>query len=460
MTSIQEEDLRLLDGGRGKEEEVGCYDASPTWVIGRVWEETRQLCLDALDAYLVFCRREGYPHSSLLGLDVLFMGVVDSENPRRIIDLRPTLVEGPCCNSYPACPNIDSVKLYKRAVKKGYDPDRIRYPVHPTRILARIVRLFRETWKQEGRKDLPVVAVFTRPYEESEEESAHNIILNGFKSAGFTAFRITPAEKPDVRHGKLYLNGTPIDMVYRRIERIHVPMFYGGELGRKIVEETTETKWINPWPVDDLRSKTIEEKVFRAWESENDRKISRPRTLLSDEINFSSVEELGANSGFAVKRWNSTGGKGVFLHINHHVAKEACTRLYGRYDGRNMLILDEGDYKRELAMFDSFTDDSAIQELRLADARDIHGKKLVYDTRINALYDPVGKTWDFISGISRSVLCGENVGIGNSILTNISSGAEVSPLIMGDLRSGFSSTDVEMGPIMRALADGEREVLL
>lgn len=459
MTIIEKE-LRLLDGGRGKEEEVGCYDASPTWVIGKVWEETRRLCLDALDAYLAYCRREQYPHSSLLGLDVLFMGVVDPLNPGRVIDLRPTMVEGPCCNSYPACPNIDSVKLYKRAILKGYDPDRVQYPVHPTRILARIVRLFRETWKQEGHSGLPVVAVFTRPYEESEEESAHNIILNGFKSAGFTAFRVTPAEKPDVRNGKLFVDGTPVDMVYRRIERIHVPLFYGDELGRRITEETTETRWINPWPVDDLRSKTIEERVFRAWETENDRNISRPRTLLGDEIDVESVAELGANSGFALKKWNSTGGKGVFLHINHEVAGDVCRRLYGRYDGKNMLILDRDDYSRELAAFESFTEDSAIQELRFPDARTVHSRKLAYDTRINALYDPVGKTWDFISGISRSVLCGEDVKIGNSILTNISSGAEISPLIMGELRSGFSADDIDMGPLMRALVDGKRDVLL
>ncbi len=454
------EDLRLTDGGLGQEDIIPCYDDSPTWLIDQAWEKAMEVGQNALAAYMKYCREEQLPHSYLLGLDILFMGEVDPENPRRIIDIRPTLVEGPCCNSYPACPAVDALKLYRRLQVKGFDPDRVEYPSHPTMVRQRIASMMIGLYHRQGGTGMPRAAVFTRPYPESEEETAHVLMIKAFEKAGMETYRITPDEKPEVKNGMLWVHGKPIHMVYRRIERIHVPVFYGEKLGNQIINETPKTMFVNPWKIDDLRSKTIEERAFRRWEAEHpDRPVSRPRTLLDEEVTPANVAELASHGGWVMKKWNSTGGKGVFLYFNRKISDEAVKYLYLDASGRHMIHLDEEGVKKELKDLENFCEDTAVQQLRLVDARVLGpDKRLVYDTRINALYNAEFDTWDFVSGMSRSVPCGPGVTNGNSLLTNISSGAEVSPLILGHLRSPEGAKDLKFGPLLRAIMDGKTEI--
>ncbi len=454
------EDLRLLDGGLGEENSIPCYDDSPTWLIDAAWDQVKTVARNALDAYMKYCRDEGYSHSYLLGLDILFMGQMEPGNPRKIVDIRPTLVEGPCCNSYPACPAVDAYKLYRRLQVRGFDPDRIEYPSHPTMVRQKIASLLVSIHRRNGGKGMPKVAVFTRPYPESEEETAHVEMLQAFKRAGMDAYRITPDEKPDVKNGKLYVDDIPIDVVYRRIERIHVPVFYGEELANRIINGTPNTIFVNPWKVDDLRSKTIEERCFRRWESDHpDRPVSRPTTLLDQEVTPENVRKLAERGGWVIKKWNSTGGKGVFLYFNEAVASEAVRMLYIKADGRHMVHLNQDELEKELAAFKDFNENTAVQQLRLLDARVLSdSKRLVYDTRINALYNPELETWEFISGMSRSVPCGPDVSNGNSLLTNISSGAEVSPLIIGYSRTPESHADLTFGPLLNAIMQSKTSI--
>ncbi len=453
------EDLRLLDGGLGQEESIPCYDDSPTWLVDEAWDRVKEVALNSLDAYMQYCREENYPHSYLLGLDILFMGKMDPKNPRRIIDIRPTLVEGPCCNSYPACPAIDAYKLYRRLQVNGFDPDRIEYPTHPTMVRQKIAHLLIYLHRKNGGTGFPRVAVFTRPYPVSEEEQAHVLMLEAFKRAGMEAYRITPDEKPEVKNNKLWVHGVPIDIVYRRIERIHVPEFYGEKLGRRILKEAPETLVFNPWEIDDLRSKTIEERCFRRWEEKHpERKVSRPVTLLDDEVTPENVQKLAAHGGWVMKKWNSTGGKGVFLYFNDQITSESADYLYKKVDGRHMIHLDKEKLQEEIQAFKDFNEDTAVQQLRLVDARSLsNDNKLVYDTRINVLYHPeLG--WEFISGMSRSVPCGPDVENGNSLLTNITSGAEVSPLVFGYSRNPVSREGLAFGPLLDAIMKRDSEL--
>jgi hypothetical protein len=263
---------------------------------------------------------------------------------------------------------------------------------------------------------------------------------------------------PKARDGKLVVHGVPIDMVYRRIERIHVPQFYGLETARQVIEETPDTIFINPWPVDDLRSKTKEEDCFRRWEKKTGKVISRPITLLGKEITPDSVRELAKCGGWALKRWDSTGGKGVFLHMVGSQVGKIADALYERYDGRHMMVMSDSEFDKELKGFGNFSEDASIQQMRLIDARTIPQGKLVYDTRLNVLYNEKKKEWEFISGISRSVPCGKGVENGNSLLTNISAGAEISPLIVGKILSSTVEEKLTFGPLLSAIRDGKPTV--
>ncbi|MBN2384022.1 hypothetical protein JXQ70_14195 [bacterium] len=468
------EHLRLCIGDRGRERDLPAYLDSPTWIVDSAWDQFAKVAKTALAAYMNYCKTNNLPHSYLLGLDILVMGSIDPNNPRHIIDIRPTMVEGPCCNSYPACPNLWASRLYGQLKLKGFNPDLVEYPTHPEMILDKICRLFSDIWEVKGDSSRkPVCAVFTRPYDLSEEETAHVTTLNALKAFGYEAYRITPEEKPEVKEGKIWVHGKPIDMVWRRIERIHLPgqanppgrddekwvEFYGEEFAKKVVNETPKTIWINPWKIDDLRSKTIEEKAFRLYEETNPGKtISRPITLLGDQVNAKAVSKLADLGGWVMKRWNSTGGKGVFMHVNLEKSKTLCDHLYNRYDGRHMLLMDTNMKNEELAKLDAFNEDSAVQLMRFPDARDLGGgKKLVYDTRINVLYNPKTDEWEFLSGMSRSVPCGEGVDNGNSLLTNVSMGAEISPLIMGHVKKGADRSQIKYGPILTALMNGKTE---
>lgn len=456
---MQTEDLRLLIGDKGNETEVPAYLDSPTWVVDKAWKEFAEVAKNSLDAYLLFTRKNNLPHSYLLGLDILTTGVSDSKG-EKIIDIRPTILEGPCCNSYPACPNIWSSRLYRHLDVQGLNPDAIEYPTNPMNILDVLIKSFTDFWKAKGNGKDPVIGIFTRPYPKSEEETAHNLTLNAFKKAGLETYRITPDENPTVKNGKLWVHDRPIDMVYRRIERIHVPEFYGKELADQIINHALDTQFINPWKIDDLRSKTIEERCFREYEEETGKTVSRPITLLGKEISPDSVEELLNCSGYALKKWNSTGGKGVFLHINKSLAGNLADKLYHRYDGRHMILIDDSNKKSYLDEFKNFTEDASIQQLRLIDSRAIKQGRLVYDTRINVIYNELEDKWHFLSGISRCVPCGKDINNGNSLLTNVSSGAQMAPLAMGMLKKGQTMDKMVFGPMMKALLNGETETHL
>jgi hypothetical protein len=470
------QNLQLLIGDKGHESTLPAYLDSPTWIVDKAWDQFKDVALNALAAYMNFCKKNSLPHSFLLGLDILVMGTIDPANPKHIVDIKPTLVEGPCCNSYPACPNLWASRLYGQLKHVGKDPDIVEYPTHPTKILERICKLFQDIWARYGETSRkPVAAVFTRPYEFSEEETAHDLTLQALKNSGFEGYRVTPDEKPEVKHGKLWVNGRPIDMVWRRIERIHLPgqahpphreyremewvKFYEEEFARKVVDETAKTIFINPWKIDDLRSKTIEERAFRLYEADfPGKKVSRPDTLLDREINSKAVRRFSEKGGWVMKRWNSTGGKGVFMHVNNDLANEVAQRLYLRYDGRHMLIMNKSDMESELSKFDDFNEDTAIQQMRFIDARTLdRSRHLAYDTRINVIYDPMAEKWDFLSGMSRSVPCGPSIENGNSLLTNVSMGAEISPLIMGHVKKDADRSQIVFGPLLSALMNGKSD---
>ena len=448
-------DFRLLQGGRNLENGIPGHVESPTWIVDKAWETVSEVAERSLRAYLAYCKEENLPHSYLLGLDILITGVVDKTG-KKIVDIRPTLLEGPCCNSYPACPNFYASRLYLQ-LKDKYGEDLVEYPVHPTKIMDKIVEAYLGLWKARGNTTSPVVGIFTRPYEESEEETAHILAYETFKKYDVEVYRITPEEKPYVKDGKIHVNDRPIDLCHRRIERIHVPLFYGNELGNQIINEATETLWINPWKIDDLRSKTIEEKAFRRWEEKGGKPISRPITLIGDEINPESVKGLLESGGYAIKKWNSTGGKGVFLHAYMPKVKKIYEKLYVKYDGRHMVSVNKRNEKKHLKEFENYSEDASIQQLRMIDSREIGDKnRLVYDTRINALYNEDEDKWHLISGISRCVPCGDGVESGNSLLTNVSSGAEMSVLIMGKSKPG-AKDKMTFGPMLTAMMAGKTE---
>ncbi|MHC4597589.1 MAG: hypothetical protein ACYS47_01155 [Planctomycetota bacterium] len=433
------------------------YTESPTWIVNEAWDAVNDVAMKSLDAYLMYCEHLGLPHSNLLGLDILVTGCA-ADGGERMVDIRPTILEGPCCNSYPACPNIWSDMLYQQIEFLGLNPGRVEYPTHPRKIRERIVNTCVDVFHSRGGSGDPKVGVFTRPYPESEEEGAHERMLEGFKDAGLEAYRVTPDENPDVKGGKLWVHGVALDLCYRRIERIHVPIFYGEKLGRQIIEQTPDTIFINPWPIDDLRSKTKEEACFRMWEKKTGKKVERPVTLLGKEITPDAVREMSRTGGYALKRWNSTGGKGVFLHMVRSSVGRIPEALYERYDGRHMKVLDDAAFEEELKGFDNFAEDASIQQLRLIDTRPLSEGRLCYDTRINVLYNEKTKVWDVISGISRSVKCGKNVTNGNSLLTNMSSGAEIAPLIVGRLKEGATEEDMTFGPLLTAIREGKSEL--
>ncbi len=452
---MAQQDLRLVTGEKGKEQVLKPYLESPTWIVDGVWDKVWDIAVKSLDAYLDYTKFLGLPHSYLLGLDILITGVATKDG-KAVEDIRPTILEGPCCNSYPACPNIFSSRLYLNLKAQGQDPmELVEYPTSPLGILEKIVSTFQDIFEARTGKRSPKVGIFTRPYAESEEELAHELAFEAFKKAGIDVFRVTPDESPKVKDGRLWVKGTALDMVYRRIERIHVPQFYGLELGKKIIKETGDTVFINPWPIDDLRSKTKEEDCFRRWEKKSGIQISRPKTLMGKEISAEAVRDLAKGGGWALKRWDSTGGKGVFLHMVESLVGNLAKKLYDKFDGRHMIILGKNEFETELKKFDSFEEDASIQQMRLIDSRPIEAGRLVYDTRLNVLYNEKSKKWEFISGISRAVPCGPKVTNGNSLLTNISSGAEISPLITGKTRSKSAKDKMVFGPLLKALMDGK-----
>lgn len=458
---MTKEDIRLWDGGRGEERILPAYFQYPTWIVDELWDSFQEVCNSALSAYLHYTEKTSIPHSYLLGLDVLITGQMNPDNPNEITDIRPVLVEGPCCNSYPACPNWFASRLYKNTVLNNTNPDSVEYPVHPEKILDAVIDMLLSVWKYKGNASKPIVGIFTRPYPESEEEAAHIMTYNAIKNRGIEVYRITPDEKPYVKNGKIWVDGKAIDIGYRRIERIHVPEFYGKELADDIINNTPDTVWINPWKVDDLRSKTLEEKAFRMWEKDTKGYVPRPETLLEDEINTESVKRLAHNGGYVMKKWNSTGGRGVFLYTYLSKSKNAYDFLYLKYDGIHMELLDEEKLNNELQIFRNFKEDTSIQQLRFPDAKVLsENERLVYDTRINVVYLPVEKKWIFVSGISRSVKCGPNVERGNSLLTNVSSGAEVAPLVMGYTKKGHSRDHMLFGPLAKTMLFDRKNSLI
>lgn len=451
---MDKNDLRLLMGGRGDEQEVSSFDQSPTFVVDKAWDAWWEVAENSLAAYMHFTKSMNKPHSYVLGLDILATAETDPARPGVAIDVRPTILEGPCCNSYPACPNFYPSRLYGRAVAAGHDPDSVEQPHHPTKIVDRIVQLHKDVWKAKGNKGKPVCAVFTLPYPGSEEETAHNITLNKMKAEGLEAYRITPDEKPVVKDGRIWVNDRPIDICWRRIERKHVTVHYGEELGRKIIDATPKTLWINPWEVDDWRSKTIEEKCFREYEKATGKRVSRPMTLLGSEITPENVRGLLARGGYAHKKFDSTGGKGVFLHYYKPAVGGLYDLLFERYDGRHMTEVNEENVETFLSAFKNFSEDAAIQQMRMIDSRACGTNRLVYDSRVNVIYDPLKKKWDFLSGISRVVPCGHDVANGNSLLTNVSSGASMTALVVGKTKR---ATKVEYGEFLSAMMRGKTE---
>jgi hypothetical protein len=453
------EDLRIYQGGIGTEEDIPAHFESPTWIVNNAWDQVKEVAQKSLKAYMNYTTTNNIRHSYLLGLDILITAIADPKG-EKFIDIRPTILEGPCCNSYPACPNFFALRMYNNLVHRGLDPvEYVDYPTHPTKIMAKIVETFKQIWQAKGHSKPPVVAVFTRSYPESEEETAHILAVDEFKKAGIEAYRITPSERPYVKDGKVWVFDRPIDMVHRRIERVHVPMFYGWELAMDIVNKTPDTIWINPWEVDSLRSKTIEEKCFRLYEEKTKDIVSRPKTLLDKEINPKTIKEHLETGGYALKKWNSSGGKGVFLHYYLPKVKNLFDYLYLKYDGKHMIEVNQNNEKKFLGEFENYIEDAALQQFRIIDARRLSDKeRLVYDTRINVIYNELKKEWEFLSGISRTVPTGEHIARGNSILTNITSGANIAPLIFGYTKKDYPKAN--FGPLLTAMMNGKTELEL
>jgi hypothetical protein len=453
---VDKSDIRLLMGGRGAEEEIPAHLSSPTWIVDKAWDAVHDTAMKSLDAYMEYCRSFNLLHSFVLGLDILITGKASTDG-KKVVDIRPTLMEGPCCNSYPACPNFFPHRLYLQALNAGHDCDAVEYPVHPVKIREELIQIFQGIWETMGRPGKPIVGVLTRPYSESEEETAHLLNMEAFEEAGYKVYRITPDECPSVKTGKLFVGDVPIDLVYRRIERVHMPMFYGWELALHIVEACPNTFFVNPWEIDDLRSKTIEETAFRMYETRTGISVPRPRTLLGSEITPENVRTMLHEGGFALKKWNSTGGKGVFLSVYKPLAETIYKKLYKRFDGRHMAFVDDNNLEEVLKGFNNFREDSAIQQMRMIDARGLENdEKLVYDTRINCFYNPQTKKWKTVSGISRTVPCGLNLENGNTLLTNVSSGAHMSPLIMGKMKKRVDT--MNFAPMLSALMNGKTEI--
>ena len=449
-------DDRLLDGGRDNEREIPAHMESPTWILDKAWDAVNDTAMKALDAYMEYCRSFDLPHSFVLGLDILITGKA-SKDGKKIVDIRPTLLEGPCCNSYPACPSYFPSRLYLQAKNAGHDVEAVEWPVHPMKVREELVAVFQGIWETMKRPGKPIVGILTRPYPESEEETAHLQIQDGFEAAGYKCVRITPDENPEVKMGKLFVGDVPIDLCYRRIERVHVPMFYGWELGLDIVEGCPNTFFVNPWEIDDLRSKTIEERAFRMYATRTGIEVPRPRTLLGREITPENVRTLMHEGGFALKKWNSTGGKGVFLHVYKPLAGPIYEKLFKRFDGRHMTLVDDEGLEEVLGGFENFRADAAIQQMRIIDARSIENEeRLVYDTRINCYYNPGTGKWKVVSGLSRTVPCGPQVESGNSLLTNVSSGAHLSPLVIGKMKK--KTETMNFGPLLTALMNDKTEV--
>ena len=456
---MSNQQLSVMMGGVNTESPTPVYVASPTCIVDEAWEAVEQVAFSALDAYMHYCRENNLPHSYYLGLDILITAAVDPQDPTRLADIRPVILEGPCCNSYPASMDFYPYSLYCLARDHGVDVDIVDYPTHPTRLDDKIVEIFLDIWAAQGEKRSPRVGIFTRSYPESEEERAHHRTLDAFARHYVEAHRITPDERPSVKNGKLWVHGVPIDMCFRRIERIHVPLFYGEKLGRQIVEETGDTIWLNNFKVDDLRSKTIEERAFRSWEKASGGRVSRPITLLGDEITPDAVAKLCQSGGFVRKVWNSTGGKGVFIHGARGTVGKIFDKLYLRYDGRHMKIFDDEEMPKELQVFQNYKEDASIQQMRTIDARVIGDQeRLVYDTRLNVFYNEKLNKWEIFSGISRVVPCGPEVANGNSILTNVSSGAFMAPLLMGHSRSPEIRKKLNFGPLLQAMMDKQDSI--
>ena len=453
MSSSEEDlpdDLRLIFGSRGVEHEVPAYPGSPTWVVGRGFEQVDELVQAALAAFLHACSLRGLPHSNYLGLDILISGELDSSG--NVVDIRPTIVDGPCSNSNAADPYIDSYRLYQRALRLGVEPDRVEWPVHPTQIQETFMEAFRGLSLAGGGSPEPVVAILTRTYEQSLEETANVLFLQALRDAGLQAFRITPEEKPSVSNGKLTVNGVPIDVCYRRIRVEEMAGFYGADLADGILHGSPDTIYTNPWQVDMLRPKPVEEEVYREYEAAVGRTVSRPLTLIDEEITREAVADLFEAGGYVVKR-PGLSGSGVFLHLNRDAVAPVFDRLYGRYDGRHMHLHAGSNLEAALAPLDDLPEGSLVQQLRVIDARNSDtGVRLAYDLRVNLIFNAVAKTWTRISGFSRGVPMGVELD-GNSLLTNVSSGAHMSPLFIGP-RTSETGPPMTFGPLLAALNRG------
>ncbi len=444
-------DYTLLYGGRGHERIVEGHPESPTWIVNDAFDKVKSVVDTSMAAYHHYCTEQGLPHSYFLGLDILVTGEIDADG--NVADIRPTILEGPCSNSNPACPYIDSYRLFRRAELLGIDPDRVEFPVHPTQILDKLIAMFRGVWAAKTGDSNPVVGILTRAYPESEEETAHQLTLDACLAAGLRAFRITPDENPGVENGKLTVAGVPIDVCYRRIERKDVAEFYGPDLAPRLIKDTRETLFLNPWEVDVLRSKAVEERCFRSYEAATGKPVSRPQTLIGREATPDAVAAMVDRGGYARKRASSMGGRQVFLHANLKRVSRVFDQIYGRYDGYHM-NLHNGDSPADfLAPLQNIEPDTIVQQLRVIDSRPTEiGYKLAYDTRINVLFDPVTQRWDIVSGISRSVPMGVDFQ-GNSLITNVSAGAHIAPLFMGTTEK--PTTDLTFGPLLTALNRGE-----
>ncbi len=437
------------------------YPASPTWIVNGAFERVSAVVDAALAAYHRICAERGLQHSYYLGFDILITGELDPSG--RVVDIRPTIVDGPCCNSMPACPYIDSYRLYQRALLAGGEPDQVKSAVHPTKIQETMIAAFRKIWQAKTGETSPVMAVMTRTYDDSREETANSLMVQACRDAGLQAFRITPEENPSVSNGKLVVEGVPIDVCYRCLRAVEVPGIYGEELAEGILTGSPETEYVNPWQMDTLRPKATEEECFRAHEAAGGEPVSRPRTLIGAEATTNAVAEMFERGGYVLKQSGPTAGAGVHLHLNSERVRRTFDQLYGRYDGTHMELHPGNDMDTALAPFAGLASDSVVQQLRVIDSRSIgEGLRLAYDTRINLIFDAIEKHWTIISGFSRGVPMGqasvashsEPRAPGNSLLTDVGAGAHMAPLIMGTTAASNTKA-MTFGPLLTALNQGE-----